>query len=670
MDEVNVKIAKDTVAKIVMERTERARKQLESRIVHQGVSFATMLTRADEQYTRVYDAETAARMKTAFGFCPTRFYGVTQQKVNAARAWKRDLVVNSLSTVITCVPSPEPELDKLSRDNIRAGIQRDLKERILAKTGGNNDILVGADGKTEPAVLEYMRRQATMLKDVEQIRMVSVASAAAKRADVKMRDYILQGGFRNAYGKMTHNQFLYGIGFGRFPHWEMKSVLNHSGKTVKRENEMRATFRSVNPRNMFCIDDADNMQDNTGNTEVSSVTKGQLVQMTSDKRYNRKEIEAILKDFTNVDRNWLGIAHKHAPDAAYWGPDESIPILIHEGYVNGQDLSKMNVTGVGPLDSVNIHAIVCGGRTILCEAKKSPDGLDRTFFGVPFNKFGDGIHDVVGIAAAVRDIEQQVNVTMHIFENNLDWASRPPVMVNSTTFENPLNAKNINPGQQYEIADSYTSGSSPDPLRPMRTVSAQYHLIHTQIDALLRKADEASGIPSFAYGSGDYGKASLGEYSQRMSNALRVVKEAAIDEDLALEPAWRALFNHLMRTDKTFSEGQDVDLVLRGITGLMTKDLADKERRNMIGIVQAGVDRGAIPKEVEDFAFRQVLVDAGFPIESLGMDDPILDSAAAQAAGAPNSFVAGSPQVPAVDGRSTKGMAQGAVATPNGQSTY
>jgi len=669
---MKINIAKDTIAKIVMERANRADDDLGRRTIHQGKTFRTVANQAEKQYRREYDSDLSSRLQKAFGFCPTRYYGIVQQKVNAARAWKRDLVVNHLDAVLSAVPTPEPELDKQSRDNIRKQIQRELQERLLTRGGGLVDVMTDADGAPAPEVLDFMRREASKLKEVEQARMVAVATGAAKRADRKLRDSIIQGGFRNMYGVLTHYQFLYGIGFGRFPHWENRLSINHKGKSVVREYEMRPTFRAINPLQMLCINDAASMQDNTANIEIASATKAQLVRMASDDRYDRKAIEEIITDFEKVDRNWIGTDFDFTKEAVYWGPDEPIPLLIHEGFLNGADLLKHGVTGVDALDSVNVHAVICGGRTILCEALKSPAGADRTFFGVPFNKFGDGLYDVVGMGAALYDLEEQVNTIFHTFEHNMDWASRPPTMINSTVFENPLSSKSIVPGAQYEVADAYTGGQMPDPIRPMRAVSAQYHLIMTQLDNLLRKADEACGLPAFAYSSQDFGRSSLGEYSQRISNALRVIKEAAIEEDIALEPAWRALFNHHMENDKGFSEGQDIDLSFRGITGLLTQDLARQERRAMLSVVQNGVDRQSLPKMVEDFAYRQVLEDAGYPVDSLGMGDALLDQAVASAnaaAGANLPFGAGGQQVPQLDGRSG-GVARGAVAGANGASTY
>jgi hypothetical protein len=295
--------------------------------------------------------------------------------------------------------------------------------------------------------------------------------------------------------------------------------------------------------------------------------------------------------------------------------------------------------------------------------------LDRTYSIIPFHKIGSGVYDVAGIPHVIRDYEEQINTLMLLFENNISWATMPPMMKNSTVFSNPADASNILPGQQYEISDMYTGGTSPDPLRSMKTVSAQYHLIMSEIHALIKLADSASGIPSFAYSGQDYGKSSLGEFSARLSSAMRIVKEAALAEDTALENSWKALFHWLLENEHSFAEGMDVDLQIRGVTGLLAEEELTRSRQVVMGMVMQGVDRGTIPKEVEQFVVRRELEAAGIPSVALGLDDAILDNAAAVANTMPAQAVMPGGQIPQLDGRSNQGMPQGAVLSPSGAET-
>jgi hypothetical protein len=191
----------------------------------------------------------------------------------------------------------------------------------------------------------------------------------------------------------------------------------------------------------------------------------------------------------------------------------------------------------------------------------------------------------------------------------------------------------------------------------------------SEINAIIKMADSASGIPSFAYSGQDYGKSSLGEFSARLSSAMRIVKEAALMEDTALENSWRALFHWLMENEKGFAEGMDVDLQIRGITGLLSEEETTRTRQAVLGMIMTGVDRGTIPKDIETYAVRRELEASGIPAAELGMDNAILDHATAMAAGMPSQPMAAGGQIPQLDGRSTGGMPQGAVLSPAGAET-
>ena len=84
------KEGRDSLAKVVMERYRRAKDYRQSHIVHQGLSFDSLLKRAQHQYRREYTSEDAASMQQAFGFCPSRYYPLVQTKVDAAVAWLND----------------------------------------------------------------------------------------------------------------------------------------------------------------------------------------------------------------------------------------------------------------------------------------------------------------------------------------------------------------------------------------------------------------------------------------------------------------------------------------------------------------------------------------------------------------------------------------------------
>lgn len=660
----------DELAEAVLDRYRRAREYRGSYIAHQSQSAQALFERAEHQYRREYTPDEIAIYEGSFGVCPSRYMGVTQQKVNAAVAWHMDLVVNNLDNMFTVTPSPEPTLDKASIERIRRGVRRELLKKMADANIADPLLLLDADGNTSERIQDYLHEQTIALRNIERARIIALANGSATRMQTRMRDRMIEGDFRQAYAGYTFDRYLYGIGFMKFPDYQRRIEVVHSGRGAKREWVVKPWFRHVPVLDFYPICDAKDLQTNTGNTEHTFVTKAELISMARQKEYFTDQIETIIDEYAYTNRNWLD-----QPDSSeresWWGLDDTIPLLIHEGFFSGSELAEYGVTGIDRLDYVSARVEVCGHRTIRCELITLPGGAERTYFGAPHVKTGTNLYDVLGLGAQLYDVEQRCNVMMHLFENNADWASRPPILRNREMLSDPSQADFITPGGQYDVEERIgITGSMPDVLRPMNTVSAQYHLLLTQVGTLLRMADEDSGIPAFAYSSQDFGRASLGEYSQRMSNALRTIKMSALNEDMYfIEPTFRGLFQHEITTDRELAEGQDVNCVIRGMTGLLKEDLQAKRQEQMLPML-LNAPPGLIPEVASQYAAHELLKQAGVPLDALGISDPLIDQALAVAASRPaDSLVPGGPQVPQLDGRSgAAAVAPGA--NPMGQSNF
>ena len=289
---------KDDLAGVVMERYLRAKEYRGNHIVHQGKSFETLIERAEHQFRREYTASDSADMLDAFGFVPTRYLGIVQQKVKATQAWLNDLVINNLDSMFTVSPSPNPTLDKKSLDRIRQGVRQELRLKMSNAGISDPNLLLDADGKTDSRIENYLIEQVRALKQVEQARIVTLASSSAKTVQATMRDLMIQGNFRQAYSMYTFDRALFGIGVMKFPDWRRKPLLAHkSGGGAKLTWQTVPWFRHVRVKDFFPIADAIDYQTNTGNTEFTYVTKSELINMARQEHYVRKEIEDIIDEY-------------------------------------------------------------------------------------------------------------------------------------------------------------------------------------------------------------------------------------------------------------------------------------------------------------------------------------------------------------------------------------
>src|SRR5699024_7930038 len=147
-DDVLKGAARDNIAKIVIDRLRRANKFKCNDIIHQGKSFYDLSVRASMQYRREYTCEDKFKIQENFKTEATRYYGLTQIKVNATRAWKRDLVLNNFDSMMTVFPTPEPELDDESVKRVRIQAERRLLQLVSER--GLHDLSMVFDENGKP----------------------------------------------------------------------------------------------------------------------------------------------------------------------------------------------------------------------------------------------------------------------------------------------------------------------------------------------------------------------------------------------------------------------------------------------------------------------------------------------------------------------------------------
>ncbi|KMQ97342.1 glycosyl hydrolase 108 [Lasius niger] len=609
------KEGRDAMARVVMERFWRAKDYRQQHIVHQGKSFEALLRRSVHQYRREYTAEDSASMQAAFGFCPTRYYPLVQQKVDAAVAWLNDLTINNLDGLITVSPTPVPELDEQSMARIHQRVRDMLLQRMQESGVADPMLLVGRNGEVDDRIQNYLQEQVKDLKQVEQALVVSQATGAATDIQTKIRDMCVEGGMRQGYQAALFDMMLTGAGVMKFPDFRRTSSLKHgrNGK-VSVEWETRPWFRHVEIQQFYPICDAPDTLTNTGNTEYTYITKADLIGLVDIDGYYDDVIADIIDEFAYRGRSWVDAEIK---DDGFWHLDQTIPLMIHEGFFSGSELREQGITGLADRDYVSARVEVCGGRTIRCSLLKMPGGFERTYFLMPFAKIGPSILDCIGMGPKLWDTEQRINRFLHMFEHNADWATRPPIMRNSDVFDDPDAL--IVPGGQYEVEERFgASAAMPEPARAINTVSAQYHLLLTQVNALIRMADDECGLPAYAYSSQNYGQASLGEFSQRMTNALRSIKQVALNQDIYFfEPGFTCMYNYVMEHYPELAAGADIKAMVRGMTGLLKQDTQMARLQQAIPAVLSD-QSGLVSTQAKEYAARQFLELAGFPVDALG----------------------------------------------------
>ena len=671
----------DSIAQIVLDRFRNARQDKANLRFYQGKSVITNLREADYALEKRYTSDTEQALMDAFGFCPTRYYGLSAAKTREVAAWKGEIVSGSPGDLVRIIPTPNPRLPEATVKRIKEEVKQDLVRRMMDMGFGDPSILFSvANGRLHESVKKFLDDKAAAVKAVEQAKMVSQAMDGAKKVENLIRDVVVEGDFREAYTGFSFNQCKYGVGIMRFPYWQRRVVLS-SAQDMKGKPERKwqtvPTFQDVSPWNFFPTNDARDVSTNTANMEYRELSKATLISLGQDNRYDRKAIEWILNEYSMRSRTWLfpeasQTESESGESSTYWSPEESVAVIYHEGFVTGHDLQEFGLTGYEASEQFNVIAEVCCGRTIRLEVKSPTEVLPRSYAVAKYEDLGHGIWNAIGIPGILQNTQDRINVLLHCFENNVDWALRPPMMMNPDALKNPSEIMNVRPGAKAEISDLLGPGVSPDPIRVVRGPTSQFQILYPLIQSIIRQADSEVGVPTLASMT-DYGRGSLGEFSARISGAVRRVRNAAYAEDRSMGKIWHVLFEYVLEENPELVAEIDLDMNYVGVVGLLAQESERRAKMERLQLVMNGMQSGMVPKEVGDFVFQDILSDMGVPTDALGMTNPVIDNAVAIAmqgglvqpgGGAGAGNLGGAPQL---DGRSgAMASVPTAVAAPNG----
>lgn len=669
----------DALAQIVMQRFRDARESKSSGSVYQGKSTITLLDEADRAMAKEYSPAQKEVLAQAFGVCPTRFYGVASAKATMISDWKSELVASDPGALLQVVPTPDPRLPEASIKAIKATVKRELVERLVASGVGDPTMLLSVgNGRLHPTVKRFLDDRAPALREIEKARVITQATAAAKKLQIKMRDAIIEGDFREAYAGFNRSQFVYGLGILRFPYWQRRVVLadrQTPNEKPRRVQKLVPTFADVSPWNFFVVNDGRDVSSCTAVMEYREISKTSLIGLAKDSRYDSKAILDILDTYSMRSRTWMfpemsSTESENGNPSTYWGPEELVAVIHHEGLLSGRDLQDHGLTGYDATAVYEARVEVCCGRAIRVEVKDPTDQLPRSYASAKFDSMGHGVWSCVGVPALLHDTEERINTLLRVWEGNADWSMRPPLQTNPEALKHPSQATQIRPGGQYQVNDMMGPGNMPDPIRAIRGPSAQYQIMWPIILQMIRQADSEVGVPDLA-SMDTFGRGSLGELSARVTAAVRRVRAAAFAEDRAMKPVWQVLYEHVMEENPELVEDADLDMNYLGVIGLLQKEQEQQAKIAAVGLVKQAVTDQMAPPEALQYAYHEALTGMGVPVDSLGMENPLIANAAANAlaqgpVAAGGLGLAGAPKL---DGRSGSISAvPSAIANPNGGS--
>ncbi|MGP3789776.1 portal protein [Pseudomonas sp. B392_1p] len=497
---------------------------------------------------------------------------ITTTKCRAAAAWIRDILMPASGRPWGLDPTPV------------ADIPPEYLHMFMQQLGE------AAQGKSQQDIEELIRREAqTRARDI------------ADRHEEVIDDQLTEGGWQEALESFIDDFVTYPAALMRGPLLQRVTELAWmEGWQMTEVESIKPQFARVSPFDIYPSPDSTDIDDGAFLIERERYTRSMLNRLRGVPGYSEDALQEVLTEHGRGGlREWLATDSERArleDRQSDWlnNQGETIEGLHYWGSAQGLMLLQWGMTPEqidDPLAEYEIDAILIGRNVIRCVINRSPMG-ERPYHKASF-QLVPGSFWGLGIPELMADIQDMCCAVARAQANNMAFASGPQIEINIDRLAPEENPNEIFPMKRWRTKSDRTNTSSPQPaIRFFQPDSRAGELmqVYSQWE---QRADDATNIPRYAYGS-DKARgagATMGGLSMLMESANKGIKDAIrhIDRGVTrrvINALW--LFN--MRYSNDMSIKGDCRVVPRGASAMLLREQTQQARQQFLAAVTNPTD--------------------------------------------------------------------------------
>jgi hypothetical protein len=610
----------------------------------------TLLLQNLRQRRGEYDPDELAMIKESV----VTFFNITATKCRAGEAWLTDILTASGDRLYQLDPTPIPNVPQFVKDMVT----EQIKKEITMRGGGMPPEQVVRDRITE-------------LADVAYRSLMEQARSGTDKMQRKIDDQLAEADFIATLQAFISDLMVYPFAVLKAPVVRRKRRLRWEGGEPIATTEAQLTIERVNPFDFYFAPWTTGPQ--TGFiVEVMHMARQELVDCKGMPNFDDDKLQQALSIYLTGHQVLTETTTQR--EVLEWQTlltlttGDTLDVLNFWGSIRGDLLKSWGIKVEDEQATYEADIWVLGG--ICIRAVLNPDPMkQRPYYVTSYEKVpGSMVGRSVGML--MRPNQQIINSAYRALRRNMGLASGPFAEVDQSRLG----------GQQApeEIMPAMVKVVEPD-LMGRGGTAYHFHKIdsHAQeLEALIneeiKKCDDATGIPAYAYGNPQVAGAgrTVGGLAMLMGNAAKGIKQVIVNiEQDVLDPMITAFYNYNMLYDPDQAIKVDAQVQAKGPTSVLARETAAAKRLETLQVVGPFIPTGIIPKSGLATLLREVLKSSDLPVDKI-IPDPELEAQPPQpgqppALGAPPPpQTPGAPQmVPQAPGQGT-----GLVPQPDGRS--
>lgn len=531
------------------------------------------------------------------------YMGITNLKVRALKSWVTDILANAEDQPWTFKATPMPELPAEAEEAVIDALIRELQENGL-----NVDL----------------RQKAAYFKDVAQKHADKLAEKAVRRMETKVRDLMLEGGWRESFTSFISDLSTYPLAILKGPVIERVPGMRWQGAGLKVVDRLKYRMHRVHPLDFFPSPNSSTMDDGRYVIERKRMTKDDILGSIGVPGFMEQAVRSLIasrpsgaKEVLNTDaeRDTL-----EAKDGRMSTTDNVYDVICYYGKVPGRMLIEHGVEVDDPQKDQEAEVWVCSGFVLRAILNPHPTGK-RPFYGTSFEPVPGSMWGR-SLPILLRDLQRVCNAASRSLVRNMAFASGPIGEYDVNRLANETNIDQIRPFRLYAVQSDQFAQTNQPALRFQKIDSNASELMKVY-DYYSKIADDISGIPSYVLGNPATAGAgrTLGGLSMLMGNAAKGVKLVVSGVDrFVIEPLVANYYVLMMLFEPDPTIKADVAVVARGSSGLLQRELSQARAVEVLNMLTPYAQGGLVPPEGLQSVLRDVLRGLGYTADDIVPD--------------------------------------------------
>ena len=561
-------------------------------------------------YNGHYDPDDLQRIRQTGG--SEIFMNLTPTKCRAAMSWIRDIMMPAKEKAWSLEPTTIPDVPKEVQERIRDTVENFQKKLDAIENPPEQE---GQEGQPpQPGQPQQKPKgpadAAVAMKDTNKIKMdleeafrdavYSLAKKEVLKYEDKVHDQLQEGGWEHALSEFIEDFCVFQVAIMKGPiPQKKKKIVWENGVPVEKQKIVYLNKR-VSPLDMYPSASASNIY-NGNLCEHIRLHRNELYNLIGTKHYDDNEIRTILEnnryDIGSTSGHITTYSEQEKNDEEYRGDSyRADKDLFHGVHYFGSASYNMLLDwgfdaedlGGDDLKTFEIEAIMIDGRVIKCKINSDPllrrPYYKASFQNIPGSWWGRSLPELM------RDNQRMCNATARALANNMGVASGPQVEVYIDRLAADEEIEDIYPFKIWQVTSDPTGGGG-RAVNFWQPSSNAGELLAVYKEFEIR-ADDATGIPRYAYGNERTGAAAqtasglsmlLESASKGIKDAIRHIDDGLVKPRVEYQFYWNML--KIKEDNEEFSFSGDVQIVPRGSNALTMKGAQEMRRNEFLQIL-------------------------------------------------------------------------------------